>query len=328
MLIIRNFKDDDTASLLKITKNSFLLGSLSVDINLSSQIQGQYFYNTICKKSFYRNSTSCLIASLNSKPVGYIIYGINQNINEIIKQKTGAIILLTVDGKQQNQGIGAKLIESAINVFREKAVKLVTVGTDFNNVSALHLYHKFGFKKISSWDTYRLYNNHQINRLNREDIMIEPFGNEEGCLKLLTMSEQENSLLREPSISAQLKTKLQQVISQKTIKQIKENKSYAQIAKKQSQVLGIIVYNRDKMVEELIKNKTNSKVFQIKAIASTSNYNSKNIFLALLSSLSKNRDGIHYIEAYCGFDKYEYRQALEQCEFEKIHTTTTLHLSL
>ncbi len=327
--LIRKYQESDHEYLRQITLNNFHLGSLSVDTNIPAQIQGEYFYKTICEKSFFANSPNCLIASIDNKPVGYIIHGINPTINEIIKLKTGGIILFAVDKKYQNRGIGTKLLIASLGFFNKLDIKLVTVGTDANNLSALHLYQKFGFQKVSSWETLRWYE--PINDLCHvlPDITIELFDDEKGCQQLLLQSKQENSLLREKNIKKEAKQKLQKTISQKLIEQVRKNQSYGLVAKNSDrQTVGIMIYERDKTIENIISDKNDKKIFCIKAIATTSSENSKDIIFALLAKLSAQKNEINFIEAYCGFDKTIYKESLREQGFSSKHTTTTLHLNL
>ena len=89
-----------------------------------------------------------------------------------------------------------------------------------------------------------------------------------------------------------------------------------------------MIYERDKTAENIIHSKNDKKIFRIKAIGSRSSENSKEIISALLAKLSAQKDEIHFIEAYCGFDKTIYKESLRKQGFDSKHKTTTLHLNI
>ena len=55
---------------------------------------------------------------------------------------------------KRNMGIGYALLSSLINIAKEKGIKKITLEVNENNVSAIHLYKKIGFKEISIRKNY------------------------------------------------------------------------------------------------------------------------------------------------------------------------------
>ena len=105
------------------------------------------------------HSSSCLVARLKGEAVGYLIYGIDKNLSDAFGFITGAIILFCVREDIQGKKVGKTLLSRTIQYLKEKGVRLISVGTDGNNIAALNLYQNFGFRTRFNWGTYRLYPN-------------------------------------------------------------------------------------------------------------------------------------------------------------------------
>jgi len=58
---------------------------------------------------------------------------------------------------KRNLGIASNLLEELIRIAKEKNINKLTLEVNENNLSAIHLYEKFGFKKIAERKNY--YNN-------------------------------------------------------------------------------------------------------------------------------------------------------------------------
>ena len=76
----------------------------------------------------------------------------------ITLDKKGQISLVGVPKKARGKGIGRKLTEAALNLFREWGLKKVIIETQMTNIPALKLYQSCGFKIADSYLTFRWYN--------------------------------------------------------------------------------------------------------------------------------------------------------------------------
>src|SRR5688572_27293079 len=74
--------------------------------------------------SFYNNEkVKVLVADVDNKPVGLIVYQLNED------DKTGVIEFLVVNPEHQNDGIGSRLNEFVLAKMKEAGMKTALVGT-------------------------------------------------------------------------------------------------------------------------------------------------------------------------------------------------------
>lgn len=97
------------------------------------------------KNSYY------LIAkdSINNEILGFI--GMKIIIDE------ADIMNVVTKKNKRNLGIATYMLENLIKIAKEKNIKKLTLEVNTTNVSAIHLYEKFNFKKIAVREKY--YNN-------------------------------------------------------------------------------------------------------------------------------------------------------------------------
>lgn len=70
---------------------------------------------------------------------------------------------ITVKKSHWNQGIGSKLLERIISFAREEAnSEIISLEVRSDNKAAIHLYQKFGFKKIGTFKGYFKINGEMI----------------------------------------------------------------------------------------------------------------------------------------------------------------------
>ncbi len=95
------------------------------------------------------NSVS-LIAKVNGDVVGFIIgmVGIEREV------LTGHIITMDVAPNYRRRGIGIKLLQEIEKIFMEKGVKICCLEVREDNVPALNLYRKLGYKKTGKLENY------------------------------------------------------------------------------------------------------------------------------------------------------------------------------
>jgi len=91
-----------------------------------------------------------LVAKINKEITGFII-------GEICAEKpptTGHILIIDVLPKHRRKGIGLKLLQRLENIFRDKGVKICFLEVREDNVAALSLYLKQGYRKIGKLENY------------------------------------------------------------------------------------------------------------------------------------------------------------------------------
>lgn len=92
----------------------------------------------------------CAIAELNGVVVGYIGTVVNRVADR------GTITNLTVDPSCQGQGIGRRLVEWALTIFREKGLHHAKIETLVTNAVGAHLYSDMGFEEVAQQIHYVL----------------------------------------------------------------------------------------------------------------------------------------------------------------------------
>lgn len=90
-----------------------------------------------------RNSIG-LIAKENDQIVGFVIGMIYVERNSL----TGHILTIDVSPTCRRKGIGSKLLREIEEIFKKNKVQACRLEVRENNVAALNLYQKFGYKKI------------------------------------------------------------------------------------------------------------------------------------------------------------------------------------
>lgn len=72
-----------------------------------------------------------------------------------IKDKTGSIVLITVDPQEAGRGVGLALVQKACAWFSERGCLEARVPTQTNNFAALRLYTRAGFETVAASVTLR-----------------------------------------------------------------------------------------------------------------------------------------------------------------------------
>lgn len=80
--------------------------------------------------------------------IGYITVLIQEQSGYWMIKKVGHISGLMVQKNHRRKGIGRKLLQSAVEYFRENGVKQYTLFTSVNNKSGIEFYQKCGLEKL------------------------------------------------------------------------------------------------------------------------------------------------------------------------------------
>lgn len=84
---------------------------------------------------------SCLVCEENGKVIGFITY--------VIIYERAEIIDIIIDLDYRKKGYGFNLLKSAIAEIKKHDVENITLEVNSNNVSAIKLYEKHGFKVVA-----------------------------------------------------------------------------------------------------------------------------------------------------------------------------------
>ena len=85
-----------------------------------------------------------LIAKENDKIIGFVIGMVYVEGNIL----TGHILTLDVSPSHRRKGVGIKLLQELEKIFRSKQVKVSRLEVREDNVAALNLYQKLGYRKV------------------------------------------------------------------------------------------------------------------------------------------------------------------------------------
>jgi ribosomal-protein-alanine N-acetyltransferase len=85
-----------------------------------------------------------LIAKEEDKIIGFIIGMLNFEDNIL----AGHILTIDVSPSHRRKGVGIKLLQELEKIFRNKQVKVSRLEVREDNVAALNLYQKLGYRKV------------------------------------------------------------------------------------------------------------------------------------------------------------------------------------
>lgn len=95
------------------------------------------------------NSVS-LIAKGDNKIVGFIIGMLSIEDNMLI----GHVLTIDVSPSHRRKGVGIKLLHEIEKIFKDKQARICRLEVREDNVAALNLYRKLGYKKVAKLEYY------------------------------------------------------------------------------------------------------------------------------------------------------------------------------
>lgn len=146
--MIRVCKKGEFDKLVEILKLSFEKASL--DKRIEDTI------GKILDISWWERKSLDVKREFNSNPKGTFVKIINNNIAGFIttfiekESKTGRIMTLDVHPNYQKKGIGTELLNYVLKYFKALKIRLVRIEVMEDNIVALKLYEKTGFKKVAN----------------------------------------------------------------------------------------------------------------------------------------------------------------------------------
>ena len=108
------------------------------------------FWNETTFENELKSSNSYyIVAKIENEIVGFV--GMKIVLNE------ADIMNIVTKKDKRNLGIGTKLLQELLKTAKEKNISKLTLEVNENNLPAIHVYEKLGFKKIAERAKY--YNN-------------------------------------------------------------------------------------------------------------------------------------------------------------------------
>ena len=112
---------------------------------LISDFDDFWNYNVL-KDELQSDNSTYLVAKINSNIVGFA--GIKVVLDE------ADIMNVIVKKNFRNQGIGALLLDNIISHCSELEIKKINLEVSSDNLTAIHLYKKFGFEQVGNRKNY------------------------------------------------------------------------------------------------------------------------------------------------------------------------------
>ena len=105
------------------------------------------FTYKLTEKEFSTNPYLKIITYVEKdKIIGFLLYSLIYDRIEIEQ--------FEVITKERRKGIGDKLLNYLIEKYKEKDIKNMTLEVNEDNIAAINLYKKYGFKKVSTREKY------------------------------------------------------------------------------------------------------------------------------------------------------------------------------
>ena len=141
--ILNNYPHNERV--VNIASNSFQYSRFYNDSLLPQQL-AKNIYVHWTESSFSQENKYFILCERESKIAGYMIFS--------IREKIASVELIAVDKDFQRRKVGKSLINKIEEHVLKKGVKVLKVGTQVNNISAIQFYTKMGFKYENASSIY------------------------------------------------------------------------------------------------------------------------------------------------------------------------------
>lgn len=147
MVNIRKAKKADFNKILKLAKELHE-AELPFDKNLNKNYYNNKKEIKDLKKSISSRKKVVLVAESDNDVIGYV-NGYLMDKEEAYIEKVAYLDQLCVSEKCRKQGVGKMLINEFTKIMKEKNAKFIKLNAFENNIPAVSLYEKEGFKEYS-----------------------------------------------------------------------------------------------------------------------------------------------------------------------------------
>ncbi len=86
-----------------------------------------------------------VVAEQDGELIGFVNGGMHENAPVFVERYVGEISSAVVTARSRRQGVGTLLVDAILTWFRERGVKVVTLGAATANPIAQSFWHKMGF---------------------------------------------------------------------------------------------------------------------------------------------------------------------------------------
>lgn len=130
---------------VNIASNSFQYSRFYNDPLLPQEL-AKNIYVHWTQSSFSQENKYFVLCERESEIAGYMIFSIRENI--------ASVELIAVHKDFQRKKVGESLINKIEEYVLNKGIRLIKVGTQVNNISAIQFYTKMGFKYVNCGSIY------------------------------------------------------------------------------------------------------------------------------------------------------------------------------
>jgi ribosomal protein S18 acetylase RimI-like enzyme len=109
--------------------------------------QTEQGYGRFLGSQLGNEDVSIMVAELDGVVVGYVFSSLEDADYMALRGPAGAIQDIIVDPAHRGQGIGAKLLDAAIEFLKSRGAPRVVLSTAFQNATAQRLFEKAGFRR-------------------------------------------------------------------------------------------------------------------------------------------------------------------------------------
>lgn len=145
---IRKAKISDIAKIKKIDIIRKILNKCSPLDKLDPYFKPKGKRKTYYEKFIYGGDSWCYVADDFGKIKGFILFKIEKREPWYKIKKTGLIDLVMVNKDDKKKGLSKLLMNQAYQIFREKGINYVKLTVHTDNIIAVNVWKKHGFKEF------------------------------------------------------------------------------------------------------------------------------------------------------------------------------------
>ncbi len=134
--------EPETIEKLTVEEMDFQFSKFVCDDELKRR-NGYLVYKEWLRNARKQENKLYVLLKENGRVCAYTLFSLDDN------SKSGKIELIKVDSDHQGQRIGSKMIDTIENYLIDNNYNTLIVGTQVNNIPAINLYHKMGFRETS-----------------------------------------------------------------------------------------------------------------------------------------------------------------------------------
>lgn len=305
-----------------ITLISFELTAFNTDRNIPSQKAGEIAWELWCKPVLLSDKKRyCIVATVDNKAVGYLIYGLNAEYSNLLKKRIGYIILTAVNKNYRKKfQIAKNLLKYVINLYKNLKVDIISVGTDLDNLPAVINYINNGFRPILNWSTFRYYFQNIDPILNTEIQIICP---NKINIRNFNKITRPLSLLIDNQINSSQKNKLTNYIKNKIKREVLSKKILPFQIRYKNKDKAFITLFYDKALSNIL-NKQFYRIYDIILLEDNPDFNTE-LITYFLNYIKNEIPNIDVIEVFTNSNNWTLIEVLTKTNFLLIHNAVTLH---